>query len=544
MKRSFLMAFLGLIWLGSYVHASICEYEYPAFEPETKVVDIPCIDFMSQCYHVVISIDDKNRLILEEVEDVGASVPTSALEASVVPFVDFDAMVLHIPELRVQQNNGDPSVSAFSVDLNILPAKEETFLEIGKVTPVAASNVCGGTEGNDTNSQNSSNSSVHLSPTTEDYIVVAYNDLGMHCMNQDHSILSLLPPYNTLVAQVIKRGEDPEIISNGVTLEYRLLENTTCQGSNFWDYVFDLFGKDIPFCTGLTGNSLQGQMELRGDRFFAEGIPVTPFNDDGSFNPYPLAEVVAKDAATGQVLASTQTVIPISYEMNCQKCHGGTGGSDTMTTILKLHDQKEGTSLATNTPVLCQDCHADPALNAKGVSGIPNLSLATHGKHAGVSPQPTCYDCHPGPQTQCLRTDIEGMQTCENCHGTLEQMAQGLRNGRTPWLEEPKCSQCHQGSEIDTGNELYRNAKGHHGVYCETCHYEPHAWWPSKLDRDNQQAITLQGGTGPLGSVSCLACHTSVPDGDEGPHGLGANGSKTSESDHGEKKAKIGDDDD
>ncbi|MBX6424275.1 cytochrome c3 family protein [Thermosulfurimonas sp. F29] len=149
---------------------------------------------------------------------------------------------------------------------------------------------------------------------------------------------------------------------------------------------------------------------------------------------------------------------------------------------------------------------------------MPSFSLAMHGKHARVSPRPGCYDCHPGPVTQCLRTAIEGMQSCENCHGNLQEMATSLRNGRRPWLDEPKCSNCHQGLEIDTGSTLYRDARGHHGVYCATCHYEPHAWWPSLLPKDNRQAILLQGESGPLGK-NCLACHTSLPD-EPGPHGL------------------------
>ncbi len=360
-----------------------------------------------------------------------------------------------------------------------------------------------------------------------DYIVIAYNDLGMHCMNHDFSVLSILPPYNTLMAQVIRKGKEPKIVTEGIEVEYRFLENKNCVGTNFWDYVKQLFGIEVSHCTGLKGKGLSGKMELKGSRFVAEGLPVTPFDDNGQFNPYPLVEVVVKDASSGQVLASTQTVVPVSHEMNCHRCHGGSGGPETMLNILKLHDQREGTNLANNTPVLCQECHADNALGKPGLPGISSLSLAIHGKHAELDQPPSCYDCHPGPLTQCLRTDIEGMQNCENCHGTLQAMADSIRAGRRPWLDEPKCSSCHNGYEMDTGQELYRNAQAHHGVYCETCHYEPHAWWPSKLARDNQQALLLQGEEGPLGK-NCLACHTSIPDDeDEGPHGYRSDSSRS-----------------
>ncbi len=349
------------------------------------------------------------------------------------------------------------------------------------------------------------------------YIVIAYNDLGMHCMNEDYSVASILPPYNTLVAQVIQRGKEPRIVTRGIEVEYHFLQNTSCQGSNFWEYAPLLFGSDLPHCTGLSGKALTGTMELEDKRFIARGIPVTPYDDKGLFNPYPLVEIVVKDKTTQEILATTVTVAPVSTEMNCQRCHGGAGGQQTMLNILRKHDEEEGTNLEHSAPVLCQNCHADPALKRRGNPRIPSLSLAIHGKHAKVQPQPNCLDCHPGPITQCLRTDISGMQNCTSCHGDLSAMAASLRNGRQPWMEEPKCSQCHEGPEIDTGSRLYKDAQGHHGVYCATCHYEPHAWWPSRLGKDNYQALLTQGEKGPLGE-NCLACHTSLPD-ESGPHG-------------------------
>ena len=49
------------------------------------------------------------------------------------------------------------------------------------------------------------------------FVVLGYNELGMHCMNQDFSEMCILPPYNTLKAQVIyRRGEEPRIVTSGV----------------------------------------------------------------------------------------------------------------------------------------------------------------------------------------------------------------------------------------------------------------------------------------------------------------------------------------
>ena len=33
--------------------------------------------------------------------------------------------------------------------------------------------------------------------------VIAWNNLGMHCMDADFSVFAILPPYNTIQAQVI-----------------------------------------------------------------------------------------------------------------------------------------------------------------------------------------------------------------------------------------------------------------------------------------------------------------------------------------------------
>jgi hypothetical protein len=74
------------------------------------------------------------------------------------------------------------------------------------------------------------------------YTVVAWNNLGMHCMDADFSVLSLLPPYNTIHAQVIDPSgvlvTDP--VAAGITVTYEAVAdgtgsiNTTSSGkTNF-----------------------------------------------------------------------------------------------------------------------------------------------------------------------------------------------------------------------------------------------------------------------------------------------------------------------
>ena len=41
--------------------------------------------------------------------------------------------------------------------------------------------------------------------TTDEVTVLAANDLGMHCMDRDFSVFSILPPFNVVNVQVVKR---------------------------------------------------------------------------------------------------------------------------------------------------------------------------------------------------------------------------------------------------------------------------------------------------------------------------------------------------
>ncbi|HKK10364.1 MAG TPA: cytochrome ubiquinol oxidase subunit I, partial [Bacteroidales bacterium] len=67
---------------------------------------------------------------------------------------------------------------------------------------------------------------VEIPPFDQDskYVLLAWNDLGMHCISDNSDYWSFLPPANTLWAQLIKRGPKPEIISDGVKLHYEVEE--------------------------------------------------------------------------------------------------------------------------------------------------------------------------------------------------------------------------------------------------------------------------------------------------------------------------------
>jgi hypothetical protein len=263
--------------------------------------------------------------------------------------------------------------------------------------------------------------------------------------------------------------------------------------------------------------------------FSADGIPVAPVDDVGRKNSFPLMRVQAKTkntnltGNTGDLLASVDTVVPVSAESDCWRCHtssvdGGnaqaaclpgpdgtgcpapSGSIRTQATfpvaqaadddpalpfevrrewaadnnILHLHDAKQGTNLASTTPVVCQKCHYTPALDLAHVGPLGpgdtdangrdqrvhrTNSRVMHTFHSqftdlfdNVMPRPddperritdpltgklvpvinalvleklnnSCYQCHPGRNTKCLRGAMfNGGLVCFDCHGTMQQV--------------------------------------------------------------------------------------------------------------------------
>ena len=421
--------------------------------------------------------------------------------------------------------------------------------------------------------------------------VFAWNDLGMHCYDSDFSVLSMLPLFNVVHAQVVLRGDPPRLMTNAeAAATYRAEAdasgsiNTTSRGkTNFWGYVQPLFGLTArpPVDVGLLGAKMPGKANTPRPMatydpvhrlFGALGIPITAVNDAGKKNPYNLMSVRAKNTA-GLGLARLSAVVPASDEMSCGTCHmsgqvaarrGGVVWSNDKNpdlqfrkNILILHDAVKGTRLFHKQPVLCASCHYSRALDLKGQgpqTKRPFLSRAIHGFHFSKIVQDpkgtkTCFYCHPGTTTQCLRGIMAiGGLGCVDCHGNMYAVA---RSPRQPWAEEPKCQSCHTGDAVshlgatirlltayDGGNPkyatpriavnkrfaeeadttLYRNSYGHGGLACEACHGSPHAEWPTGQANDNLAAAALQGFTGKI--IDCAVCHTNPARTVSGPHGL------------------------
>jgi hypothetical protein len=302
--------------------------------------------------------------------------------------------------------------------------------------------------------------------TTARWKVIAWNNLGMHCLDADFSVFAILPPYNTIQAQVIDPSGRLVSNSSSVRLFYEAVAdpsgsiNTTSAGkTNFWSFVAPLFGVALPVDAGLAGYPMPGPANLRQPMtfdavrrwFIAEGIPISPTDDGGSTSYYPLMKVTATDV-NGTALASTRLVLPVSDEMDCAACHlSGTVVAarpaagwvnelssrqrDYRLNILRLHDDRQPPSgaiapmlakrgyradglyvtAASGTPILCAACHASEALPGTGEAGVAPLTAAMHGLHARVvdptnglsldsaANRSACYRCHPGSETRCLR---------------------------------------------------------------------------------------------------------------------------------------------
>jgi hypothetical protein len=455
--------------------------------------------------------------------------------------------------------------------------------------------------------------------TTSGTHLFAWNDLGMHCADSDFSIFTLLPPFNDLNAQLVINGKLVDATA-GYKLTYQATPdptgsvNSTSQSkTNFWQYDVPLFGANLTPDVGLTGNPTPSYTPApltwvpTYNWFEASGLPITPIDDKLNTNYFPMVKVTALDS-TGKAVASSNAVLPVSSEINCKTCHAsGTGSTaakptagwvnlttnleqDWRLNILRLHDQKNagtsyatlltqkgyGTSLETSAstngkPVLCDGCHNSNALavwGINGTTGISNMTAAMHNRHANVTlpgatqtlnnmvTRDSCYNCHPGQKTQCLRGAMgnpvnatgQHIMECQSCHGSMTTVGNKARQG---WFDMPTCQACHHDGTRETvaintdgtfkswadtrfasnantpstGWSLFRFSKGHSNLQCEACHNSTHAEFTDKPSatgnqvNDNLQAINAQGYAAAI--RECTVCHTTMPSSiNGGPHGM------------------------
>ncbi len=404
--------------------------------------------------------------------------------------------------------------------------------------------------------------------------VVAWNNLGMHCMDADFSVFAILPPYNTIQAHVI--DQSGQLITNpsGIRVTYQGIAdptgsiNTTSAGkTNYWTHILSLFGVSLPVNVGLLNHNMPGASNAPQPMvfdpalnwFIAEGIPITPWDDAGAKNAYPMMRVTATDTTSGAVLGTTNIVLPVSDEMNCRACHASGSGDaakpaagwvfdpnaerDYRLNVLRLHDDRQtgnptyaaalaakGYSASGLYPtatggkaILCANCHLSEALPGTGYLGVPPLTAAIHSLHANVidpsngmtldssSNRTACYSCHPGSETRCLRgvmgnaVAADGTMSiqCQNCHGRMSAVGSPARTG---WFDEPTCQNCHTGTATHNSGQIrYTSALDASGqprvAADQTFATQPDA---------PVAGVSLYRFSSGHGGLQCSACHGST----------------------------------
>jgi len=352
--------------------------------------------------------------------------------------------------------------------------------------------------------------------------ILSWNNLGMHCMDSDYSVFSILPPYNTIEAQLVVAGK---LVTNGVgyTVTYQAVAdpddsfNSTAMGKgNFYLYSHALYGAALPSEAGLAGWSMPGTnntpqgmlfeptnhpaagVATKVNWFRAEGIPIAPYDDAGRKNPYPLMRLIARNGS-GTAIASNDIVLPVSDEMDCRVCHGSGAWiparpqagwvwsnnpeRDYRLNILRLHDQKQFADhadvyaaalaaggfdpqglyrgvVADGKPVLCAVCHASEALGTSGFPGVPALTASVHSKHAFVT----------DPDLHITLDNSVNRAACYRCHpGSATRCLRGAMGGAIApdGTMAMQCQSCH-------GTMSVVGAQNRVGWFmepnCQSCH--------------------------------------------------------------------------
>ena len=404
--------------------------------------------------------------------------------------------------------------------------------------------------------------------------LLGWNNLGMHCMDDDYSVFSILPPYNTIDVQLIDAAGKLVKTGTGYTVTYEAVAdpdgsfNSYSQGkTNFWENCATIYRAILPVEQGLEGNPMPGpantprplHWDTTRNLWEAAGIPITPTDNAGHHQPYPMMRITARNG-TGTALATTDIVLPVSDEMDCRACHASGKGPaarpaagwvndpndkrDFRLNILRLHDQKHlsdpvyqsalsaagfnsdglfATVVEDSHPLLCASCHASEALPGSGRTGIKPLTAAMHSLHGTVADPNTglildnsanrgaCYQCHPGSSTRCLRgamgvavgTDGQATMQCQSCHGSMSEVGASTRTG---WLEEPNCQACHTGTATSNAGAIRFTS-----VFDTPGHMRVPANQTFATNADTPAAgISLYRFSKGHGGLGCSACHGST----------------------------------
>jgi Cytochrome c3 len=420
--------------------------------------------------------------------------------------------------------------------------------------------------------------------TAYEYKVFAMNRRGMAFPDKDFTVSAIFPPANFLVAQVLRKSSDPmemPTLLDESRVDVRYLATTDSNGSinsfsgtktNFWNHADDLYhfytSNNVSFerDEGVHGPASQGQwMPGQSNQpqpftlfdstraiFTAPYIPITPTDNRGAKNYFPLYKVVAIDKTSQELLATTVVPLPMAEPMRCQVCHQ-TGGvaADERTSerfgslewssnpdaannakenIAILHSVSAGIDLTIRQPYLCAECHYSPIADpdGRGPEGDYQtrrnpLSISIHAWHSldrdrqvpldngqALIPEngeASCKICHGSEQPYTRGSMHSQGIVCQDCHGGLAALGKsplvGAGAARQPFADEPRCESCHTGDELShLGDALVLRRAYEDGDQFATPRLAANRRFAEEPD-------TLYRSSVGHGGVSCMSCHGS-----------------------------------
>ena len=373
---------------------------------------------------------------------------------------------------------------------------------------------------------------IFSTPSMAAYKVIANNDLGMHCACPTFAGFLLLPPYNTIRAQVIRTGsEDPSIVNSGVTVSYSFAEETDAilladpYFSQWVTYAPKMFPGYKPVVNGkvvgLTGNGITGTMKYdsTSNSFIASGIPAYPVTTNTSKDvmtdplgganrdPFLTALISVKDS-TGKVVASTSTVVPVAFG-GCCSCHLKLAAANgypatpagSFKYLGKLHGQNASKIDFTyidpdgdgvGGPIRCSWCHWDPAMGESVAPGLPK-----------VWPN---YKILPGANFTSANIRVSKYSFSDVLH-RFHSQDQVVLTQYDPNIAS-NCYDCHPGNNVN----CYRGAhKGKTAIWCTDCHGNLNQRVAAGQLTQPWQQSTLPSCYSPAaGITSAFACHNST----------------------------------
>lgn len=242
---------------------------------------------------------------------------------------------------------------------------------------------------------------------------------------------------------------------------------------------FARFDTALPFFTSFQFGYTTGNLRWFG----ADGIPVTTFDDSGRVNPYPLMRVSARDNKTGRLLATVDTVTPVSGEANCRLCHtnndpanGGVGGytASAQGVSLDYTTSTNGVVNPGNMATAMDDPQYGEVPLAVSVEYAQDLNvLRYHDRTFGT--QGTGNNSNRG-----YRDSAGVLHNCKISRWKYQPAAGFNNSNATPILEAngnpiPEDTYPNGDQNCLTNKAMVLDAEGKttHPVVCQTCHYTP-----------------------------------------------------------------------